>query len=233
MKKLDTQWILAGYGLFVWCHFVPSFIILGLFSGAVRLILVKIIWLVMGVALVAMYVGIKGKRVLVLEAGIAAVLYAGTLFLLFGSFAGLELLITSPGKFIYMFLLVVLAAAAGSWVGWIVRSHAMPREQSSTSERETPAPEVRVPSSQTQTELESPSRWSAGWRKIVKGRISLSYPVAAAVLLLLITLSVAMSSVWMKLGVVESHVTPKEVYIMALPVVEVQGFRSEMNTTLQ
>lgn len=62
-------------------------------------------------------------------------------------------------------------------------------------------------------------------------RISLPFPVAAVVILLLMLGSVALSSLWFRDS--EAGFQTQTIYVTTLPAVEVQGYYSQPQTTLQ
>ena len=64
-----------------------------------------------------------------------------------------------------------------------------------------------------------------------KRRVSLPVPVAAAVIVLLMLGSIALSSLWFRGP--EPQFQAQTVYVTTLPTVEVQGYYSQPQTTLQ
>jgi len=70
---------------------------------------------------------------------------------------------------------------------------------------------------------------SSMWRR----RVSLPYPIAAAVSVFLIAASITLSLVWSKSERIPSETSVQTVYVTALPAVEIQGHYVPPKTSIQ
>jgi hypothetical protein len=119
ISKIDWRWVGIGYCLFVVYHLLPSYVISGFALEMDNM--TRGIWLFIGLAIIAFYIGYKSKGVTIIEPAISALLYDVTLLLEFRAFWGRSLAHSSGT--IYVWGIVTLALAiCSAWLGEVYQA---------------------------------------------------------------------------------------------------------------
>jgi hypothetical protein len=114
IPKIDWKWVGIGYCFFVVFHLLPSYIINGLSmdtdAGA------QGVWLFIGLAIIAFYIGYKSRGVTILEPAISALFYDMTLLLEFRNLWG-RTVSHSWGTIYVWGILTLVLAICSAWLG--------------------------------------------------------------------------------------------------------------------
>lgn len=121
-KKIDWKWVGVGYCFFVVYHLLPSYLLLGLARFGMATETAKGVWLFIGLALIACYIGYRSRGVTILEPSISALLYTATLTLLFDRFWGRSFGIRSAWL-IYVWVVGGFGIAfVSAWIGELLQA---------------------------------------------------------------------------------------------------------------
>lgn len=117
--KIDWKWVGIGYCFFVVFHLLPSYLIMGFpfdrdFAGFG-------IWLFVGLAIIAFYIGYRSRGITILEPTISAILYDITLLLEFNKFWGRSVSHSWGTIYVWGILTLTLGISC-AWLGEIVQS---------------------------------------------------------------------------------------------------------------
>ncbi len=114
VTPIDWKWVGVGYCFFVVFHLLPTYIANGFALQTNELD--RGIWLFVGLAIIAFYIGYKSKGITIVEPAISAVLYDLTLLLEFRDFWGRSAS-HAPGTLLLWGMLTLVLAVASAWLG--------------------------------------------------------------------------------------------------------------------
>ena len=119
ISTIDWKWVGIGYCLFVVYHLLPSYIINGFALHMDNMS--RGIWLFLGLAIIAFYIGFKSKGVTIVEPAISAILYDLTLLLEFRDFWGRSASHSLGTIYVWEIVTLVLAIYS-AWLGEFYQS---------------------------------------------------------------------------------------------------------------
>jgi hypothetical protein len=131
LRKINWKWVGVGYCLFVVYHLLPSYVLLGFARFGMLGEAGKGIWLFIGFAVIAFYIGYRSRGITILEPAISSVLYVVTLTLLFEKFWGRSFSMRSAGVIYVWIVGAGVIAFVSAWVGELWQSR-KERARSST-----------------------------------------------------------------------------------------------------
>jgi hypothetical protein len=122
LMKIDWRWLVVTYCFLVLFHLLPSLLELTLWQLLLASAIWKFaVWTAGGVALVSAYVGYRSRSAIILESGIAAMLYTATLIATLSKLRniyaeGYRLIGLLVALHLIVFLVGCFGAAAGGWL---------------------------------------------------------------------------------------------------------------------
>ena len=119
ISKIDWKWVGIGYCFFVVFHLLPSYVISG-FNMQMD-IAAQGLWLFIGLAVIAFYIGYRSRGVTILEPAISAFLYDITLLLEFHNFWGRA--VSHSYGIIYVWgILTLVLTICSAWLGEVFQA---------------------------------------------------------------------------------------------------------------
>ncbi len=127
--KIDWKWVGVGYCLFVVFHLLPSYLLTGFTLGQDDI--GRGIWLFVGLAIIAFYIGYRSRGVTILEPAISAILYDITLLLEFNQFWGRSVLHSWGTIYLWGILTLTLGICC-AWLGEIFQARKQAKANASS-----------------------------------------------------------------------------------------------------
>ena len=122
--KIDWKWVGIGYCLFVVFHLLPTYLISGFTLDQYNL--GRGIWLFLGLAIIAFYIGYRSRGITILEPAISAILYDITLLLEFNDLWGRT--VSHSWGIIYVWgILTLTLTICCAWLGEIFQARKQAR----------------------------------------------------------------------------------------------------------
>jgi hypothetical protein len=121
LRAIDWKWVGIGYCCFVVFHLLPSYLLVGYSLAARMEDAVKGVWLFLGLAPIAFYIGYRSRGVTILEPAISAIFYDITLLLEFRNFWG-RTISHSWGIIYFWALATLLITITCAWLGEIYQA---------------------------------------------------------------------------------------------------------------
>jgi hypothetical protein len=129
-SHLDWKWVGVGYCFFVVFHRLTGLVIFQISRSMNTIDLGFLLWYVVGLALVAFYIGFKSRGVTIIEPALSSILYLLTLALEFKSQWGLPIQ-KAVGGFLLWLVVSITITIVSAWLGEIYQA----RRQATISER--------------------------------------------------------------------------------------------------
>jgi len=119
LRPIDWKWIGMGYCYFVVFHMLPSYFFTGTRFSLMRSGFVELmgVWLFIGLAFVAFFIGFHSRGVTVIEPGLSSLMYAITIFFYLGRFTGQDVSLRTIGYAYITALMFFLTAVLSAWLG--------------------------------------------------------------------------------------------------------------------
>jgi hypothetical protein len=115
ISKIDWKWVGIGYCFFVVFHLLPTYIVNG-FYMSMEDTAGRGIWLLVGLVIIAFYIGFRSRGVTILEPAISVLLYDVTLLLAFRELWASTVSYSWGMIFVLGFITLVLAICS-AWMG--------------------------------------------------------------------------------------------------------------------
>ncbi|MBM3298357.1 MAG: hypothetical protein FJY85_00170 [Deltaproteobacteria bacterium] len=122
--RFSWQWLLVCFCFLVILHLVPTYFSIGLLGLLyARSPVVLAIWLALGAALVAGFVGYRSRGLTIIEPTLATLLYALMIVMMYGPLIGSYVFSLHPASEARMSLLLLasVSALSGSVIGELLR----------------------------------------------------------------------------------------------------------------
>lgn len=114
IQSINWKWVGVGYCFFVVFHLMPTYLISGFALQAETSS--RGIWLFLGLAIIAFYIGYRSRGVTIIEPAISAILYDLTLLFEFSNLWGRSAT-HSVGILVLWGLLTLVVTVTAAWLG--------------------------------------------------------------------------------------------------------------------